>query len=73
MKAKISKYEVRVLVNFYRFLLLLIILSLPHFLQYIKFQGYHSAAKVYPGKVALSTLAKLVRNKVIIDIGNFDM
>ncbi|KAK1397747.1 hypothetical protein POM88_007610 [Heracleum sosnowskyi] len=34
-----------------------------------KYKGYYSNAKAYPGKVALSTLAKSVRNKVIIDIG----
>ncbi|KAK1397742.1 hypothetical protein POM88_007605 [Heracleum sosnowskyi] len=34
-----------------------------------KYKGYYSIAKAYPGKVALSTLAKSVRNKVIIDIG----
>uniref|UniRef100_A0A161ZU09 Protein kinase domain-containing protein n=1 Tax=Daucus carota subsp. sativus TaxID=79200 RepID=A0A161ZU09_DAUCS len=32
-------------------------------------KGYHSISKAYPGKVALSTLAKSIRNKVIIDIG----
>ncbi|WOH05637.1 hypothetical protein DCAR_0625057 [Daucus carota subsp. sativus] len=34
-----------------------------------KYKGYHSISKAYPGKVALSTLAKSIRNKVIIDIG----
>lgn len=48
----------------------MLMLGLLHFLQYITFQGYHSISKPYPGKVALSTLAKSIRNKVIIDIGN---
>lgn len=33
------------------------------------FQGYHPNAKAYSGKVALSSLQKSARNKVI-DIGN---
>ncbi|KAK1365476.1 hypothetical protein POM88_041037 [Heracleum sosnowskyi] len=38
-----------------------------------KYKGIYSNAKTYPGKVALSTLAKSVRNKVIIDIGKYDV
>ena len=44
-----------------------------YFLQYITFQGYYSYVEEYPGKVALSTLAKAVRNGVIIDIGKYDV
>lgn len=70
---QITKYDVRqfayiyfaFLSNFPVLFLISLILAFWHL-----FQGYHLSKKVYSGKVALSSLKKSSRNK-IIEIGNF--